>query len=348
MLAALFLSNCVTALFGFMMAVGKPTRHTFILVSFVVIAAQSIIIGVRDPSMMTDTREYVALFQGGSGFEDRVEPFFMAIIYGFRIITDSSQIFLILMSSLINSVYFLFLYSLSKKYSLLVFGTFSSTFSYWLIHVQIIRSGLACIFLLLALSFFISKKNRRGLGLFFLAIGTHFSLVMVSAGAFFGYAISGINFKRVVLVLALISGTFTIYEYVLPNLLFFAPWQNKIDAYKYYNEHDFIQSGFDYRYVLSFSLMLSFPLFWRRHNEIDKIMFWIYISVSALSFAFWSNILFRDRIFILAQLIEPFLIARMIITACGYNIGPLLVFAFSIFLSLVVVFYWGPRTVLIF
>ncbi|WP_297340122.1 EpsG family protein [Pseudophaeobacter sp.] len=348
MFEALFLSNVITLSLGLLMALATPRRETFLLISVFSISIQSVIIGLRNPGMMTDTREYAALFEGTSGFEDRIEPFFMALIYTFRQVTDSVGLFLIGVSVLINVIYFLILDIILRRYALLAFGLFSSTFSYWLIHVQLIRNGLACVLLLLAIVLIVNGKLRRGLVFFVLALGNHFSIAVISIGAFLGYTLSEFNFRRFFAILSLMVGAYMIYEYALPTVPSLAPWKQRLDAYEYYNRNSFISSSFGYIYAYFLLIVVGFPLLWRRHCNVEKVLFYIYISVAALSFVFWFNILFRDRIFLFAQIMEPILIALVAKNGLGRRDGAFVVFGFSILASLLVIYVWGPRTVLVF
>lgn len=348
MLAALFISNLVTVLLGLLMALATSRRETFLFLSVFAITIQSVIIGLRNPGMLTDTREYAALFYGTSGFEDRIEPLFMTLIFAFRQITDSVSVFLIGLSAMMNILYFSILYILLNRYALLAFGLFSSTFSYWLIHVQVIRSGLASILLLLGISLILNRKLRRGLVLFTLALGIHFSIVVISVGAFLGYTLSDFRLRRFLAVIALIGGAYGVYEYALPTMPFLAPWLLRLDAYAYYNENQFIASSFGYTYAYFVLISVGFPLLWRRQFKAEKVLFFVYATVAALSFFFWSNILFRDRIFIFAQIIEPILVTKLVINGLGRRGGAILLFGFSVFASLFVIYVWGPRTVLVF
>ncbi|MFD1195244.1 EpsG family protein [Seohaeicola saemankumensis] len=348
MLEALFFSNLATVTFGLLMSISRSRLDTFILISLIMVTAQSVIIGLRDPRMMTDTREYAALFTGTSGFEENIEPAFMLFVYLFRLVTDQVDLFLITASALLNLVYFSFLYLILNRYSLLAFGLFGSTFPYWLVHVQILRSGIASAFLLLGISLFLSQKYRRALILLATSVATHFSMAVVSTGAFLGYVASDLSAKKILSASVLIFFVFIAYEYAIPNVTFLAPWKQRLEAYSYYAENVFVDSSFGYQYVFFLLILISLFLFWRRQHETTKILFFIYFTVTVLSFAFWSNVLYRDRIFIFAQLIEPALLTILAISVVGRKYGALLISVVSVLMSILVIFYWGPRTVLIF
>lgn len=297
---------------------------------------------------MTDTREYVALFYGSSGFEDQIEPFFMALLYSIRFFTERVDVFLIILAIILNVLYFIFIYSIVGRYALLAFGLFGSTFIYWLVHVQIIRSGLASILLLICISLLANKKIRRGVLFFAFSIGTHFSIGVISIGVFLGYMFSRPNIKRAAVTLAVLIIAFLAYEFAAPNIPFLAPWKRRLDAYAYYAETEFIQSSFGYMYAYFVVILAGFLASWKRQDEKTKFLFNIYMGVVVLSFMFWFNILYRDRVFAFAQLMEPLLLMQLFMNNFGRKGGALVTFAFGILTSSFVIFVWGPRTVLLF
>lgn len=348
MLELLFFANIATITAGLVVATTNIKRESLIFFSLAVIAIQSTIIGLRDPLMMTDTREYVALFYGYSGFDDQIEPLFMELLYAIRLFTESADVFLIIIALILNVLYFSFLYLIVGRCALLSFGLFGSTFIYWLVHVQIIRSGLASILLLICISLFMKKKVGRGVLFFAFSIGTHFSIGVISIGVFLGRLFSRPNIKHAAATLAVVVIAFLVYEFAVPKIPFLEPWKRRLDAYAYYDETLFIQSRFSYVYAYFVVILLGFIYSWKRQDENTKLLFNIYMGVVTISFMFWFNILYRDRIFSFAQLMEPLLLMQLFMNNFGRKSGALLTFAFGILTSSFVIFVWGPRTVLLF
>ena len=141
---------------------------------------------------------------------------------------------------------------------------------------------------------------------------------------------------------------FAAYDYVLFHIPFLEPWRLRLLDYSVYGEDAFSESRFDYRFVFFCLIVLIFPFLWKRQGEVTKLLFFIYLGVVVFAFLFWFNVLYRDRIFIFAQLIEPVLLMQIFLSVFGRRIGAIWIFGLGTLGSLGTIYIWGPHTVLVF
>lgn len=348
MLETLFLTHLLTAIFGVIFATTRARKNVFLVFSISLILIQSLVIGLRNPDIATDTREYVTLFLGTSHFADRIEPLFMLGLRIIRGITSQVNIFLIIFAMIINLIFFSFLYRILANRALLVFAFFGATHTYWLTHIQVMRNGLAAAIFLLGLSFFLQKKMKHAILLSGIATGTHYSMAATIAVSFFSSALRKMEIRRMLIVIVMVGAIIFAAQMTQPVILALAPWFERIEAYSYYAETAFESSTLGLQYLFFFIVVLGFIITWKNHKNVDKEIFWIYCSIVTLSFLLWFNILYRDRVLLSAQMLEPLLLYRFLTTIAGIRIGGVILFALLVPYMYLIIFIWGPNSVLLF
>lgn len=348
MLETLFLTNFITGIFGFAISISKASTKLFFGISIPLILFQSIIIGMRDPFMMTDTREYVGLFMETTSFADRIEPFFMILTKGVRVFTSDPQIFLITFAIAINFVYFYFLYIVLGSRALIVFALFGATHIYWLSHVQTMRNSFASAFLLLGLSYFVVNRRKRGWIFSAIAINLHYSTIGPILAMLMAFNIRNMSLRSIFTMIVIGGTAIAAFLMILPSIPAFTPWFQRVEAYSYYAANDFQESSLGIQYLFFIIIFSGYFLTWRKQEEFSRKLFWGYFSIVILSFILWSNILYRDRILLFAQMLEPVLIYLLITTFVGNKVGAALLMVFIFLYSGLIIFYWGPNSVLNF
>jgi len=342
-----FFALVPAALLGFFTAISRLDRLTYFSISIISISVQSAVIGLRDPSMGQDTIEYIRLFQGTSQYSGNIEPAFMALLATLGTISTSAQYFLISYALILNGVIFAAYEKIMPTKGLFLFSIFSFTHVYWLIHIQTMRNGLAAALLILGIAYFLS--NRRFLAFFYAILGAtfHYSMAGVAAALFLFSRFR--RFKAKSLLFGFAGAIIAIYLAiaVLPTLSAFSAWEARLTAYAYYNETTFRGASIGFQHIFLVLIIMIFLVRYRQLTPIQINLFLVYFFITAISFAFWQNILFRDRLFLPAQILEPVLL-YFAFTGQHINriLGALLMLLFGIFWSIMVIYIWGPNNIM--
>lgn len=342
-----FVGLLPTALFGMLTSFKKHNFYSYLVVCGVCIIFQSIIVGFRDVNLGQDTITYVSMFHGEMNNEHNIEPMFNFLLSAIRSISEDTLFFLIFYALIINILVFMAYESMFRGMGLFLFSMFSFTHVYWLIHVQLLRNGLASS--LFVLSFALLHLGRKKISVSLALAGSmiHYVVALTAVFCLIVSRFKKLNFARNSLGLILVFLLYYAVNYIFPGMPIFLAWFDRLDAYSYYNENFFSASTISFQHIPLFFIAISFARFRKRIDDNNRSIFTFYFFIVALSTFFWSNILYRDRILLSAQLIEPVLIYLSIKNfGISDKVNVFVLLLIGSLWSLVVIFFWGPRNVL--
>ena len=259
--------------------------------ALIAITLVSVFVGYRDLSVGTDTARYYEIFNdilsiydaieiGNFGFEaQRVEIGFVILASLTKDIGASFQFFL----TLLNIIAFLLIYRtfshLSGRYAGLLFYIYLGTFSFFSLHFNIVRQGVAVAFCFYAL-YQLSKGHSLKFILLVLIAATFHSISVVLLPAVF---VAYIQLNKWVIVLYAI--TFVFFTYI-GALQFFV---NLLTPY-------------------SASVWRVSNYMRKQHGELSLISFSFVLDAMLLMFCVY----YRHYISTVSKYFEPFLKAYML------------------------------------
>lgn len=337
-----------TAAFGLATAVARSERATYFLIAILCVVLQSAVTGMRDPLLSTDTRAYIALFQGTSHFEDNLEPAFMALMAGLRAISTEPHFFLMSYALMVNLILFAAYEKLLPRRGLFLFALFSFTHVYWIIHLQAMRNGLSSALLVLGIASYLALQKRKAVIYGMLGAAFHYSMAISGGALLLASRLRDLKPQR---MFASLIGA-AVLVYVVPPLLFstplFGPWVARLNAYSYYNETTFRGSTIGFQHAPLAVILLIFTFRYRRLTHSQMSVFLIYFCLTALSLAFWGNILYRDRLFLPAQMLEPVLLYFFVNQERSNRVIAALILTFlGILWCTMVIYIWGSTNILL-
>lgn len=328
--------------------INVPSSRAALLVQYVVaVAPTTLILATRSIQQGNDTIVYLQIFGCPQCFANDVEFGYIYFLDFLLFFGNSPIFFLGVHALLINTLLFVFYITVSPRYGVLAFAVFACTHTFWLINIQIMRNGISAILVALSIALLIRAWRYLSFGTGTVAISIHFSsLVTFTAIQITQFLIRRSYPLRL---------TITIIVFVLPGLYAFwlsnqeivERWGRKYDDYVFYQLNHFSNSTLDFRYMPAALLLLTFMLSFRRLTHYAFNFFVSYFALLIVSSVFWSNILFRDRILLPAQVLEPALGVLCIAQLKEAKVWILAVFAVaSLIWAAAIVFYWGPRNIL--
>ena len=333
---------------GLVCVLSASTRKIYYPLAAVVIIFASLVVGFRDTSLGQDTLYYLYLFRGSDLVLTGIEPGYKLLLSIFRLFTDMDSVFLITHALLTNSILFFVYDRLYPKSGVFLLGIFSCTHVYWLIHIQLLRNGLSSALFVGSIAYLVANKNRLSYATMIGAAMIHYSTFVVAYVVIVATRIKGLKPGKLLVVSAFFSLIlYVVFKYLLA-LPFFEPWISRYDDYAHYNDTLFFQSTLNFSYIPLLIIIVLFMFLRKNLRSAEKYLFFIYLVITALSISFWSNVLYRDRIYISAQMLEPVLLFMMV---KSINVRAPLLPLFTTYALLVawaagVVFFWGPRNVL--
>lgn len=331
---------------GFAAAVARLKGSAFGYTAALIIIVNSIAIGKRDIGSTADTIEYVSMFRGEADYISGIEPAFRLILFLLQSFISDPNIFLFALAVLINTSIIVSFHKIIKERSLIAYAFFSSGYVYWIIHFQTIRNGLAAAFIILALAYSLQGRNFRTMCTAALAVGTHFSSILPLTGFVFLQSLLGRSVKYIAYaVLAALVGA-VIFWYIIEGTGILDPWFARIEAYEYYAATRFRESRFGVQHVFAILLVIYFTVYWKVQAVSGKKIFLAYLSSIICSLILWENILYRDRMFLFGQLLEPILIWIAISQRFSSAISLAIFVALTCLSGYLTVFVWGPGAVL--
>lgn len=337
----------VTLFFGLLVALIESSLQRTML-SVIVILLVSIVVGLRDVHIANDTQVYLRIYHTLGDWWMRVEPGFLILNYLFAALQFSDRAFIIALAVVLNGVVFLAYRQINERYALLSFAFFMSSQAFWVTNFQVIRNGIASGLLLFAVSLFMAQRPKTCWAVMFVSVSMHFSTAIVGLSFVLAQNFQrGSRVRNTLFAIPVIFGA--IYIYVnIEQIIFLSSWIQRLEAYEVYAETVFSQSRISVQHWPLLALSILVPLFWRRLGTQERALFGFYLLFGAIAFSFWNNILFRDRLFLVAQMIEPILIVALAKIWRPASLS-LVCAAITMFLSAYVwIMIWGPSNVLNF
>lgn len=344
-----YLSILLALLLGLVVTSSRASSMNLVL-SVLGLFAASIFVGLRDVSVGQDTVSYISIFDDPASYTDYIEPGFIYYNMLIGALTDSGTAFLVIHALIVNLVLYAAYRCLVGDRAILAMAILMATHVYWLMQIQLLRNGFAAaLFLLCALAAIAGRKTTAALA-GSAAVLIHYTAAIPLAVWAVARALSqGRRRSAVVrLLIAAIAAylLFDIYTDGRLNVLFEA-YFNKIEGNIYSSTHgEMIGPKFGFQYLPGAVIVFFGALNWRLLPAPLRDAFAVYLGVALVSFLTWDITLFRDRIFLFAQVFEPLLLLmlgehlgnrslNLALTVCGICAW-----------SYGVVFLWGPNNLL--
>lgn len=322
-----------------------PARTTWNL-AMVVVA--SLVVALRDVNFGADTRVYLRIFEDPAQFDGDLEAAYMLALRTLGVITQDGTLFLFASSLAINFAIYAGCARLNARLAGLSFAFFTATPVFWLANVLVLRNGLGAALVALATIILVTSGRTRG---FFAAVVT---------GALFHYSLLGHalllavgdlrSVRRVaisVATLAVAGGALVLMSSSFAAMA--APWVERYEDYQYYastGQGAFRASSFEPQHA--FPILIAFGAFLARRNlqPEEALLMRFYFVMVLMAVAFWGNVLFRDRLYLPAQMLEPLLFALLFRRLLDDKSFVLVSLLFLVAMGGVTVLLWGPRNVL--
>ncbi|MCV6577249.1 MAG: EpsG family protein [Cohaesibacter sp.] len=316
-----------------------------------IVALVSLAISLRDIRLGADTRIYLQMYSNPDYFEPFIETAYIMALRLLRLISNDNIVYLFVSAFATNLIVYLAFVRFNPGLAAIAFALYCASPVFWTVNILILRNGLAAALIMYATIILVTAGRTRGFFAFVLAgAGFHYSalghavfLSVSNLSTLKHAAISAI--KLILAALALI--------YVFP---FFStsmePWIERFEDYQNYassGRFAYENSGFKLQYAIPVLILTGAWLLRKRLSDKEILLFRYYLALLTLSILFWGNVLFRDRIYLPAQMMEPFLIALLMRRAMRDDSLFVLSGAASFLtMAVVTILFWSPRNVLQF
>lgn len=315
----------------------------------IILVFESVFIGCRSVDVGNDSLNYVEIFKFSDRVWEHVEIGYIYLLKLIGYITDSEKFFLVIHAILLNLI---LLYSFKLwlgKNASLAFLIFMSTHVYWLIHIQVLRNGVASALFLLFLSGYLNRKKIvAATGLLTTTIHyTSFIPLALSLYVSLLKKISNYYLRYFFIIILLISMFLLQNSFVFLSLDHDGVFAKKVADNIHYMETGsmaIVKVGF--YYLITLLVILTAILNQKNYSQNEKTLFFVYLAIIAASLVFWEVTLFRDRIYLYAQLMEPVLLVLFITRGSFYKLKVFASIISSHFWALCVIFIWGPANIL--
>lgn len=323
-------------------------RHQMIF-TIPIVAFVSLAIGLRDIRFGADTRVYIEMYNSPDDFEQFVEIAYITALRLLRFISDDGTFYLFVSAFATNLVVYLGFVRFNPRLAGFAFALYGATPVFWTANILIMRNGLAA------------------------ALVMHAAMILVTAGrtwSFFAFALAGGGFhystlvhsallsvtdlstvRRVVISAATLIPAALSLVYIFPYFSgLFGPWIARFADYQLYastGHFAYENSGFKPQYAIPVLVVLGALLLRKQLCRNEILLLRYYLLLLTLSIAFWGNVLFRDRIYLPAQMMEPLLIAFLMRRTLKDNSIFVVASATTVLiLAIATLLIWGPRNVL--
>lgn len=315
----------------------------------VVVFLLSVFVGLRDPSVGQDTRNYIDIFLHPGRYKEFIEPGFIQFVALLGLFTNSSQLLLITLSSVINGLLLLAYRSILGRFALVAIFLFACTHVFWLFNIQVIRGGLAAALFLVAVVGLLNGRMHVYLVLGALAISVHYAATLP---VLLAYIVSRVKAERFTprAILAVVP-----YGVIMLAVIFlsgdvvtqyFGAYYEKYAHLELSKSRHDLHSSVGFQYLPSILLLVLTILRWRKLGLIYKRLYLIYLSICAASMVFWELVILRDRMFYFAQPLEPLMYVFLVVSVPNRRFWLLALQGVFVVWSIGVVFIWGPANIL--
>lgn len=319
--------------------------------SLISIGIYSFVISARDVNIGADTATYLNMYNDVGFYSESVEFGYIWLLKLISSLGVSDAGYLFINSLLINTILFIGYRRFNIQLAGLSFGLLTSLPVFWISNILLLRNGLAASIVassILLLSVDVNASERRWLKYAsIMSIPFHYSTVAHSILIQIFLKIKRGDVRYAVLAAVIVALLLFITMYLFGSLL--EPWTKRYDDYNQYAKEgvgSFSMAGVQPHHAIPLFIGVGCYFLRTRFTTSIRNLTQMYFMIVLASLVFASNPLFRDRIYIPAQLLEPVIIASIL--KCWLSRGGYIVVSIVIFISLsaVTLFYWGPRNVL--
>ncbi|SFK75993.1 EpsG family protein [Shimia haliotis] len=319
------------------------------LLTFPIVALVSLAVSLRDIRFGADTRTYLEMYNSPEDFEDFVEIAYLTALRLLRFISDDETFYLFASALAINLTVYLAFVRFNPRLAAFAFTLYYAAPVFWTANTLILRNGLAAAFVMHAAMILVTAGRTKGFFAFALAGGAFHYSTLVHA-VFLSIANLS-TAKRFVISGAtlIIAGLSLVFIFPLFSGIF-GPWIVRFSDYQFYastGQFSYDNSGFKPQYAIPVFVVLGALLLRTRLHGTEMLVLKYYLAILMLSIIFWGNVLFRDRMYVPAQMMEPLIIAFLIRRAINDNFMFVAAGAASVLiLAAVTILIWAPRNVL--
>ncbi len=310
----------------------KQLKKISYLSFFCVFLLSSILLLVRDPFAATDAKSYEIMYSQATQFEYvwtayHGNIFFSLLQWIGQQFSLEYGIFMklysILCLSLVSSGLFLLV---PNRLLALCEGFFVITSTFILLFTNVIRQGLALSLIILAIGLYVNKYKKACYFLFFIAIFSHFSALVVSI--FFLFSSKFPSTKRKNFLFLLIVPLLPIAGYVLLNI--FSHFGGLFDKIESLNSKGYENLLVYIKLVLMYFFALFLNYFYQpsKMKRSFNLVFQFYISLVALSIFLSPVLLLSSRFIYYGSALMPILFAHFYQISWGENLKYIKLFSF--------------------
>ncbi|UWQ77549.1 EpsG family protein [Leisingera sp. M658] len=325
---------------------GRPAQ---LLAGLPIVALVSLAVSWRDVQLGADTRIYLEMYSHPERFERFVETAYIAAIRLLRHFSTDGTFYLFASAFAANLIVYLGFARFNPRLAGFAFALYCASPVFWTVNILILRNGLAAALILHATLILVTAGRSRSF--FALALaggGFHYSAL---GHALFLSAADLSTARRTALSAgALIcagAALILLFPYVSGSA---TPWIERFEDYQHYaatGQFAYENASLKPQHAIPLLVLLGALLEWRRLQDTEKLLLRYYLALLILAALFWDNVLFRDRIYLPAQMMEPLFLAlflrRVLREDVLFAVGG---FAFFLMLAAGTILIWGPRNVL--
>lgn len=322
--------------------------RTLLNISLIVVV--SFVLAIRDVNLGADTKNYLMMFNDPEHYSSFVEPGYILFIRALRALGFNELGYLFASAMAINILTYIAYHKISPQMAGITFALFAATPAFWLANVLVIRNGLAASLLtLLVVVVATSGRSWKAFAIAAITPAIHYS----TAGFAVLFATTdlrsiGRNLRgRRLLVFSVVAALLTVTLYSASVWL--NPWLVRFEHYQLYSDDrsgSFALVQVQPQHFVPILLLFFGYLLRERLPPDQRLLFRFYLVMLVVSLLFWNNVLFRDRLFLPAQFLEPLLICGLL--RCVLRTSTVLAAVMVIILSMggLTLLYWAPRNVL--
>ena len=335
--------------FGLLTTCLKRQSEVTIL-SFIVLFAVSVFLVFRDVDVGQDTVNYLYIFHAADSATDTVDVGFLFFVKAVRVFVSSGTAYLVVQAFVTNAIIYMSYRAAVGKFALYAMALLACTHVFWMVHILVIRNGMAAALLLAAIVALLKSRRLMFAVLGCASISTHFVSALPAAAAYAGFTLSQRKFK-----LKALLGTSVVALLVL-GLLYVARDSIQESLFVFYQKFDdnvmrgdlgaMKESAFGFQYIPAIGIVLLTFFSWKSLDAFSRRLFYIYLVLVSVSMLFWWNILFRDRLFLFAQLFEPLILVNCMLRLQKVGVGKMVLASIFYLWSVGVIFVWGPANIL--
>lgn len=319
-------------------------KKEYLLCSFLMLLNMlSLFWGLRNVEIGGDSVVYIRIFQHPETYTAKLEPAFTSLLSLLKIVSNNGNFLLFSLSFIILFFQLIVYYKIDSKSFFIYFIIYTSFYYYYQFHMNIMRQAIAILMVAMA---FISYREKR---FFYYCIWGFIGVMFhVTALIFLLYPIFYITIKdrkKQFLIVSIIMILF--FTKFLSTIVSKIPdfhWAiTKIKWYYEVSEPVHIKQS----HLVSLFIIFVFSLNFEKMKKSTLFNLYTFHTVFfAFLGIFHECLLVYDRFYFYLQIFEPILLYEFRILFKEKSIYKYLCLIICAFLSLITVFYWGPRNFL--